>query len=64
MTSDSENLLIEPSFHPVDSLILALMLILSCGIGIYYAVTGGRQKTAKEFLMADQKLTFFPIGMY
>ncbi|XP_072016357.1 sodium-coupled monocarboxylate transporter 1-like [Amphiura filiformis] len=67
MTSQGEDILHhrsgseEPSFHPVDSLILSLMLLLSCGIGVFYAVTGGKQRTSKEFLMADQQLTFFPV---
>ena len=39
-----------------DYLVFALVLIVSAGIGIFYGCTGGKQKTTKEFLMADRRM--------
>ena len=42
--------------HPVDYAVLAVVLAVSMGIGLYYAFTGGRQRTTQEFLLADRRL--------
>ncbi len=34
-------------FHWLDYLLFALMLLVSLGIGIYAALTGGKQKTTR-----------------
>ncbi|XP_055334401.1 sodium-coupled monocarboxylate transporter 1-like isoform X2 [Paramacrobiotus metropolitanus] len=52
-----------PTFHWADYLVLALMLAASGAIGIYYACTGGKQKTAGEFLLGDRKMQTFPVAM-
>ena len=38
----------------------AAFLAASLGIGIYHSLTGGRQKTTQEFIMADRKLKALP----
>lgn len=50
------------TFDVWDALVLASILIISALIGIYYRYTGGKQKTTKEYLMADQSMTTFPVS--
>nr|XP_002734548.2 PREDICTED: sodium-coupled monocarboxylate transporter 1-like [Saccoglossus kowalevskii] len=51
------------SFSVVDYVIFSLVLAISACIGLFHAFTGGRQKTTSEFLMADRKMRFFPVGL-
>ncbi|KAL7738439.1 hypothetical protein ACLKA6_006750 [Drosophila palustris] len=50
------------TFDVWDALVLASILIISALIGLYYRYTGGKQKTTKEYLMADQSMTTFPVS--
>ena len=43
-------------FHVVDYIIFAATLVVSLGIGIYYAMSGGGQKTTGEYLMGNRNL--------
>src|ERR1700733_14943715 len=43
-----------------DYLILIAFLAISVGIGIYHSLTGGRQKTTAEFIMANRALKVLP----
>ncbi|XP_041356385.1 sodium-coupled monocarboxylate transporter 1-like [Gigantopelta aegis] len=51
------------SFETADYVVFALMLSVSAGIGIFYAFWGGRQKTTKEFLMADRSMQIVPVAI-
>ena len=42
--------------HWADYVIFTVFLVISMGIGLYYALTGGKQRTTEEFIMADRKL--------
>ena len=42
--------------HWADYLIFAVFLTISIGIGLFFSLTGGRQKTTEEFIMADRSL--------
>ncbi|KAF6027717.1 SLC5A6 [Bugula neritina] len=44
-----------------DYLLVAIVLAVSAGIGFYYAFTGGKQKTTKEYLLADKGMHWFPV---
>ncbi|CAH1272474.1 SLC5A8 [Branchiostoma lanceolatum] len=46
-----------------DYVVFAVMLCVSAGIGLYYACTGGKQRTQKEFLMADKSMSIVPVTM-
>ena len=46
-----------------DYVILALFLLISLGIGFYHSITGGRQRTTQEFIMANRKLGILPTAM-
>jgi Na+/proline symporter len=46
-----------------DYLVLAAFLVISLGIGFYHSVTGGRQRTTQEFIMANRRLGVLPTAM-
>ena len=50
-------------FTVVDYVIFAVLLAASAGIGLYYALSGGRQRTTQEFLMADRSMRCLPISL-
>lgn len=53
----------QKGFHPADYAIFALTLLVSLSIGLYYAFTGGKQKTTKEYLMGNRKLRTVPVAL-
>ncbi|KAG9465827.1 hypothetical protein GDO78_017679 [Eleutherodactylus coqui] len=50
-------------FTAVDYIIFALLLILSSAIGLYYALSGGKQRTTQEFLLANRNMGFLPVTL-
>ncbi|KAM9355881.1 solute carrier family 5 member 6 isoform 2-T5 [Pholidichthys leucotaenia] len=50
-------------FTDVDYVIFAALLAASVGIGLYYAFSGGRQRTTQEFLMADRSMSCLPVSL-
>jgi len=38
-------------------------LLISLAIGLYHALTGGKQKTTKEFIMANRSLGVIPAAI-
>ncbi|XP_061170771.1 sodium-coupled monocarboxylate transporter 1-like isoform X2 [Saccostrea echinata] len=53
----------ENSFTVVDWAVFSGLLIISACIGVYYALVGGKQKTTKEFLMANRNLKIVPVAI-
>ncbi|XP_034431378.1 sodium-dependent multivitamin transporter-like [Hippoglossus hippoglossus] len=57
----------DPSDHKhftvVDYVVFAVLLAASMGIGLYYALSGGRQRTTQEFLMADRNMHCLPVSL-
>ena len=51
-------------FGILDYLVLGLTLCVSSGIGIYYRFTGGKQKTAEEYLLGDKKMSVVRYWFY
>ena len=51
------------SFHVVDYVVFVAMLLISCGIGIYFACTGGKQKTTDEFLMGNRSMNTVAVAL-
>uniref|UniRef100_A0A1B0BUC7 Sodium-dependent multivitamin transporter n=1 Tax=Glossina palpalis gambiensis TaxID=67801 RepID=A0A1B0BUC7_9MUSC len=45
-----------------DYMVLVIILTVSSMIGIYYRLSGGKQKTTKEYLMADQSMSALPVS--
>lgn len=50
------------AFGGPDFAVLAVVLSISAAIGFYYACTGGKQKTTKEYLSADNNMHWFPVA--
>ena len=48
------------TFHWADYVIFVCFLLVSLGIGVYYACSGGRQRTTSEFIMANRMLSVVP----
>ncbi|XP_011310486.1 putative sodium-dependent multivitamin transporter [Fopius arisanus] len=46
-----------------DYLVIAVMLMISIGIGIYYRFTGGKQKTIEEYFSANRSMSILPVGI-
>lgn len=45
-----------------DYAVLVITLLVSACIGLYYRFTGGRQKTAVEYLLANKKMGIIPVA--
>ncbi|XP_053700836.1 solute carrier family 5 member 6 isoform X2 [Synchiropus splendidus] len=50
-------------FSVVDYVIFSVLLAVSMSIGLYYALSGGRQRTTQEFLMADRSMHCIPVSL-
>lgn len=46
-----------------DYLILVSFLVISMVIGIYHSLTGGKQRTMEEFIMANRRLKVIPTAI-
>jgi len=46
-----------------DYLILVAFLVISLGIGVYHSLTGGRQRTTSEFIVANRSLKVLPTAL-
>uniref|UniRef100_A0A8C9T2R9 Sodium-dependent multivitamin transporter n=1 Tax=Scleropages formosus TaxID=113540 RepID=A0A8C9T2R9_SCLFO len=55
--------LVQKHFSAVDYVIFAVLLVASAGIGLYYAFSGGRQRTTQEFLLADRSMSCLPVSL-
>ncbi|XP_076436062.1 sodium-coupled monocarboxylate transporter 1-like isoform X2 [Babylonia areolata] len=51
------------TFHPVDYVLFALTLLVSSGIGIFYALWDRRRNTPEEFLLGGHKMHVVPVAM-
>uniref|UniRef100_A0A8C6P3F2 Sodium-dependent multivitamin transporter n=1 Tax=Nothobranchius furzeri TaxID=105023 RepID=A0A8C6P3F2_NOTFU len=54
---------VQMHFTTVDYVIFAVLLVASAGIGLFYAFSGGRQRTTQEFLMADRSMSCLPVSL-
>ncbi|KAM6123143.1 sodium-dependent multivitamin transporter [Pterocles gutturalis] len=50
-------------FTAIDYSIFALLLVLSSAIGLFYALSGDRQRTVQEFLLANRNMSFLPVAL-
>ncbi|KAK7096188.1 sodium-coupled monocarboxylate transporter 1-like isoform X1 [Littorina saxatilis] len=46
-----------------DYVVFSLMLAVSAAIGIFYGCRGSKQKTTKEFLMANRSMSIVPVAI-
>ena len=50
-------------FATFDYVVFAISVAISVGIGIFHAMTGGRQKTTSEYLMGNRKMSIVPVTL-
>ncbi|XP_068194644.1 solute carrier family 5 member 6 isoform X2 [Antennarius striatus] len=50
-------------FTVADYVVFAVLLVASLAIGLYHALSGGRQRTTQEFLMADRSMNCLPVSL-
>lgn len=50
------------TFGAADYAVFAVMLVVSSLIGIYYRFTGDRQRTAREYLVANKNMSVVPVA--
>ena len=54
----------EPTyFNAWDYIVFAGTLLVSAGIGLFYAIRDRNQNSEKEFLLAGRNLSVFPVAM-
>lgn len=46
-----------------DYVVFAMSLLLSAAIGVYYSLTGGRQRTNREYLLADGRMNVYVVSV-
>lgn len=51
------------AFYPGDYAVFGLTVLVSLGIGVYYALSGGRQKTTSEYLVGGRSMSFLPVAI-
>ncbi|XP_044752026.1 putative sodium-dependent multivitamin transporter [Coccinella septempunctata] len=52
----------QPLFGTWDYVVLVIVLLVSSMVGVYYRFTGGKQRTTKEYLLADKNMPFLPVA--
>lgn len=50
-------------FHWEDYSVLAAMLIVSCGIGVFYGYFAEQQTTGDDFLLGGSSMGTFPMAL-
>jgi len=50
-------------FHPADYIIFAVTIVVSLGIGIYYALSGGKQRTTSEYFVGNRQMAILPVAI-
>lgn len=56
--------MVKASFSVPDYVVFSLMMAVSAGIGLWYGCgPGGKQKTTKEYLLADRQMSSWPVAV-
>ena len=51
------------TFHVADYSIFAVTLVVSLGIGLYYALSGGKQRTTAEYFVGNRRMMIIPVAI-
>ena len=52
-----------PGFVIADYAVFSATIAVSLGIGIYYAFSGGKQKTTSEYLVGNRQMSILPVAL-
>lgn len=57
--------MVDPShlFHIADYALFGATIAISLFIGVYYALSGGRQRTTSEYLVGGRKMQYLPVAI-
>ncbi|XP_063533125.1 putative sodium-dependent multivitamin transporter [Cydia strobilella] len=55
--------MVQSVFGVWDYAIMALTMIASIAIGLYFRFSGGKQKTNEEYLLADRNMSILPVAV-
>ncbi|XP_023930462.1 putative sodium-dependent multivitamin transporter [Lingula anatina] len=47
----------------VDYVVMCAVLLVSASVGVIFSRTGGRQKTTREYLLANRDMGFLPVAL-
>jgi Na+/proline symporter len=50
-------------FHIADYCVFGFTVLVSLAIGIYYAFSGGKQRTTSEFFVGNRKMAILPVAI-
>ena len=53
----------EHTFYVADYIIFAVTIAVSLGIGLYYALSGGKQRTTSEYLVGNRQMAVLPVAI-
>ncbi|XP_048239282.1 sodium-dependent multivitamin transporter-like [Haliotis rufescens] len=51
------------SFSIVDYVVFGATILMSLGIGLYFALSGGRQRSTSEFLVGGRNMQIIPVAL-
>lgn len=51
------------TFHVADYSIFAVTIVVSLGIGLYYALSGGKQRTTAEYFVGNRRMMIIPVAI-
>jgi len=54
---------VQAGFHVADYALFGLFLAISVSIGIYHALTGGRQRTIDEYMVGNRQMKTLPVAI-
>nr|KAG5692606.1 hypothetical protein BaRGS_030034 [Batillaria attramentaria] len=51
------------TFRIADYAVFVITILISVAIGVYYAFSGGRQRTISEYLVGSRAMKFLPVAI-
>lgn len=57
--------MVDPShtFHIADYIVFGITIVISIGIGVYYAFAGDGQRTTSDFLVGGRTMAYLPVAI-
>jgi len=63
VSQPAESKMAQTSFYVGDYVVFGVTVFISLSIGVYYALSGGRQKTTAEYLVGGRAMSFLPVAI-